>query len=233
MWATSPRLGAARRRPWVTLAAVANGDVGNRIGTAVTPRGAPATSGSRQQVGHSRRAQRGRVVFGAGSWRRVGVRPVRRPVDARVRAELLDEGLDLPARLLGRRGGAHRGAHYNVTRSHGVALKPCVPERLPVWIGGNRPASLRRAARWDGWIADSSGIGDRMLSPAELTRSIETIRTARSTDEPFDVAVLAQSGQGDPAAYSAAGATWWLENVHDRRGRLDEMQALVEAGPPT
>jgi hypothetical protein len=35
-----------------------------------------------------------------------------------------------------------------------------------------------------------------------------------------------------PAAYADAGATWWLENVHDMRGDLDEMLALVRQGPP-
>jgi hypothetical protein len=33
-----------------------------------------------------------------------------------------------------------------------------------------------------------------------------------------------------PTAYREAGATWWLENVHDRRGNFDEMLALVRHG---
>ena len=51
-------------------------------------------------------------------------------------------------------------------------------------------------------------------------------------DEDFDVAVLGQSDRGDPAAYERAGATWWLENLHDMRGSVDEVLALVTAGPP-
>jgi alkanesulfonate monooxygenase SsuD/methylene tetrahydromethanopterin reductase-like flavin-dependent oxidoreductase (luciferase family) len=218
--------------PWVTLAAVATATSRIRIGTAVTPVARRRPQVLAQQVATLDVLSGGRVVFGAGlggaesEFARFGD-----PAEPRVRAEMLDEGLDVLRRFWAGEEVHHRGAHYTVD---GVALKPLpVQERLRVWIGGNRPPSLRRAARWDGWIADSSGIGGRMLSPDELTRSIETIRNARSTEEPFDVAVLAESGQGDPAAYSAAGATWWLENVHDRRGPLDEMQALVEAGPPT
>src|SRR5947208_959018 len=90
----------------------------------------------------------------------------------------------------------------------GVTLAPApVQERVPVWIGGNRPASLRRAARWDGWLADSADPTGMTLSPDDVARSIE--RIARGDD--FDVAVLGQSDRGDPAAYERAGATWWLE----------------------
>ena len=46
-------------------------------------------------------------------------------------------------------------------------------------------------------------------------------------------AVLGQSDRGDPAAYERAGATWWLENIHDTRGSIDEVLALVTAGPST
>jgi hypothetical protein len=36
----------------------------------------------------------------------------------------------------------------------------------------------------------------------------------------------------EPAAYAQAGATWWLENLHDKRGAFDEVLALVRSGPP-
>jgi hypothetical protein len=47
----------------------------------------------------------------------------------------------------------------------------------------------------------------------------------------FDIAVLGQSDKGDPAAYGRAGATWWLENLHDRRGSHADVLALVRRGP--
>jgi hypothetical protein len=102
-----------------------------------------------------------------------------------------------------------------------------VQEHLPVWIGGNRPPSLRRAARWDGWLADSADPTGMTLSPDDIARSIEQI----GREDDFDVAVLGQSDRGNPAAYEQAGATWWLENVHDMRGSLDEVLKLVSAGP--
>ena len=47
----------------------------------------------------------------------------------------------------------------------------------------------------------------------------------------FDVAVLAERGSSDPRAYEEAGATWWLESIHDQRGSAAEMLELVAAGP--
>jgi hypothetical protein len=66
------------------------------------------------------------------------------------------------------------------------------------------------------------------LSPDDITRSIATI--GRSDE--YDVAVLAESNRMDPGAYAQAGATWWLENLHDKRGGVDEILALVQQGPP-
>jgi alkanesulfonate monooxygenase SsuD/methylene tetrahydromethanopterin reductase-like flavin-dependent oxidoreductase (luciferase family) len=217
--------------PWVTLATVATATSRIRIGTAVTPVARRRPQVLAQQVATLDVLSDGRVVFGAGlggaasEFGRFG-----EPEDPRVRAEMLDEGLDVLRRLWTGDEVRHRGAHYVVD---GVTLGPLpVQERLPVWIGGNRPPSLRRAARWDGWLADSTGIGGRLLSPEDLARGVETIRAARSSEEPFDVAVLMQSDQGDPAEYEAAGATWWLENLHDMRAPLEEVTALVETGPP-
>jgi alkanesulfonate monooxygenase SsuD/methylene tetrahydromethanopterin reductase-like flavin-dependent oxidoreductase (luciferase family) len=144
-----------------------------------------------------------------------------------MRASMLDEGLDLLRALWAAKEVVHAGAHY--TADH-VTLAPApVQECLPIWIGGNRPPSLRRASRWDGWIADSADPTGMTLTPDEVARSIETI----GRDDAFDVAVLGDSGRGDPAAYERAGATWWLENVYDQRGDVDEMASLVRSGPPS
>ena len=218
--------------PWVTLAAVATATSSIRIGTAVTPVARRRPQVLAQQVATLDVLSGGRVVFGAGlggaesEFGRFG-----EPVDTRVRAEMLDEGLDLLRRFWAGEEVQHRGAHYVVD---GVTLAPLpVQKRVPVWIGGNRAASLRRAARWDGWLADSADPTGMTVSPGELERSIETIRSARTSREPFDVGVLGRSDGSEPASYAEAGATWWVENVHDRRGPLDEMRALVEAGPPS
>ena len=213
--------------PWITLAAIASATARVRIGTAVTPVARRRPQVVAHQVATLDVLSEGRVIFGAGlggsesEFGRFG-----EPTDAKVRAAMLDEGLDLLRRLWSGAEVTHSGEHYTV---EGVTLKPPPAQpRVPVWIGGNRPASLRRAARWDGWLADSADPTGMTLGPDDIARSIERI----GRDERFDVAVLGQSDRADPAAYERAGATWWLENVHDKRGSLDDVLQLVERGPP-
>jgi probable F420-dependent oxidoreductase len=213
--------------PWITLAAVASATSRVRIGTAVTPVARRRPQVLAHEVATLDVLSQGRVVFGAGlggSLAEFG--KFGEPTDDKVRAAMLDEGLDVLRSLWSGEEVTHHGEHYTVD---GVTLSPTpVQERVPVWIGGNRPASLRRAARWDGWLADSADPTGMTLSPDDVARSVD--RIGRQDD--FDVAVLGQSDRGDPAAYERAGATWWLENIHDMRGSLDEAIALVAAGPP-
>jgi hypothetical protein len=70
-----------------------------------------------------------------------------------------------------------------------------------------------------------------VMSQADVRVGVK--RVGRS--DGFDVAVMGYTR--DPAdelpeSYREAGATWWLENVHDVRGSPDEMLARVAAGPP-
>jgi hypothetical protein len=65
------------------------------------------------------------------------------------------------------------------------------------------------------------------LAPDDVARSIA--RIGRSDD--FDVAVIGYSDRTPASEYERAGATWWLESVHDMRGTFEEMLELVAAGP--
>jgi probable F420-dependent oxidoreductase len=218
--------------PWVTLAAIASATSLVRIGTAVTPVARRRPQVLAQAVATLDILSGGRFVFGAGlGGSESEFAAFGEPSDAKVRAEKLDEGLALLRRLWSGEEVVHHGAHYDV---EGVTLAPVpVQQPLPVWIGGNRALSLRRAARWDGWLADSADPTGMALSPADVGARIETIRATREADGRFEVAVLGQSDRGEPRAYAEAGATWWLESLHDRRGTPEEILAVVEAGPPT
>lgn len=217
--------------PWVVLAAVACATDRLRLGTTVTPVARRRPHVLAQTVATLDVLSGGRVVFGAGlggsrsEFERFG-----EPGDPKTRAEMLDEGLELLRVLWTGEEVQHRGRHYTID---GVTLAPRpVQDRLPIWIGGNRTPSLRRAARFNGWVADSSDPTGMTLSPDDVAQRLGTIHAERRTADPFDVAVLGEAGRGDPAAYARAGATWWLENVNDRRGPVDELLEVIRAGPP-
>ena len=217
----------------MTLAAVAARTSSLVVGTNVTPLPRRRVHVLAHQVATLDVLSGGRTVFGAA----IGGIPEEfaafgEPEDARVRAAMLDEGLEVLRALWAGERVEHRGAHYTVD---GVTLAPLpVQEPLPIWIGGNSGPALRRAARYDGWSADTTNMEGFTRSPEDVAESLETIRGLRGGLHGFDVAVMGHVEQGDaetPAVFAEAGATWWLENVHDGRGDLDAMRARVRRGP--
>jgi alkanesulfonate monooxygenase SsuD/methylene tetrahydromethanopterin reductase-like flavin-dependent oxidoreductase (luciferase family) len=119
--------------------------------------------------------------------------------------------------------------------------RPVQQPRPPIWLGGMRPGALRRAARWDGWIAiaTSEDGASMALSPEAFGEKVERVMAERAAigrqDEPFDVAVFGYSdpgGAGLVASYAEHGATWWLESLSPMRGSVGALLAVVEGGPP-
>jgi alkanesulfonate monooxygenase SsuD/methylene tetrahydromethanopterin reductase-like flavin-dependent oxidoreductase (luciferase family) len=155
------------------------------------------------------------------------------------RAAMLDESALIIDRFLRGETVEHEGRHATV---HGVRVGPAPIQRPrpPIWIGGMKPGALRRAARWDGWIAiavDESGT--LTLQPEQLREMVARIDTHRRADGlhpmPFDVAVFGMSEPRDdavPRSFHQAGATWWLESLSPMRGSFDELLERVAAGPP-
>jgi alkanesulfonate monooxygenase SsuD/methylene tetrahydromethanopterin reductase-like flavin-dependent oxidoreductase (luciferase family) len=194
------------------------------LGTAVTPVPRRRVQNLAHTVATLDRLSGGRAVFGAGlggnrgEFERFG-----EDYSRERRIALLDEGLDILRRLWDGETVEHEGQSLVV---RGVTLQPLPVGRVPIWVGGKRRDALERAARYDGWIADSSEIDRMSLSPEEIAAKSERIGAD------VEVIVTGYSNMADPGGYAAAGATWWLESLHDRRGSPEEMLALVRAGPP-
>lgn len=215
--------------PWILLAAAAAATDRVLLGTAVTPlpRRRPAVVA--HQLATLDALAPGRIVFGAGLGGNEGeLRRFGEEVDEHARAEQLDEGLDVLRALLSGGEVRHTGAHYTVDA---VTLKPA-PGRLPIWIGGNAPRALRRAARFDGWLANSVTRTEMRLSPGEVAAKLERVRDA-GAGEGFDTVVMGYSEHDDTElrrSYADAGATWWLEAFPDTREPYEAALARVEAG---
>lgn len=181
----------------------------------------------------------GRLILGLGAG---GDQPdfeaFGEPWEASVRVAAMDEGSGLVDAWLRGETVEHAGARY-VARGVAVGPSPLQRPRPPIWFGGMRAGALRRAARWDGWIAvsileDGVTLG---LTPSTFEERVARVRQERAAaglGEPFDVAVFGQDGLGGARAadYDAAGATWWLESFSPMRGSFDELLAAVAKGPP-
>jgi alkanesulfonate monooxygenase SsuD/methylene tetrahydromethanopterin reductase-like flavin-dependent oxidoreductase (luciferase family) len=188
--------------PWITLAAAASATEGLTLGTAVTPLARRRPQVVAQQLATLEQLNGGDVVLGVGlGGNEREFTEFGEDFDPHVRAKRVDDGLEVVRRLWAG----------------------------PVWVGGNSQAALRRASRWDGWIANS-------LEPHAITMTVDELaekRTNLGRSDDFDVAFNGYSEAGESVhAYAEAGATWWLENVHDARGDPDALIARIEAGPP-
>jgi alkanesulfonate monooxygenase SsuD/methylene tetrahydromethanopterin reductase-like flavin-dependent oxidoreductase (luciferase family) len=211
--------------PWVTLAAVGLATERIHVGTGVTPVARRRPHVLAHQIATLDTLTGGRVIFGAGlggghgEFARFG-----EDEGARARAALLDEGLDVIRALLDGGVVEHNGAHFRVDR---VQLKPAPRGHVPIWIGGMSARARRRAARFDGWFADTTDKERITTTPAEFASMLEGYTFG-------EVAFMGYSDPGEHElhnAYEAAGATWWIEQVHDGRGERAAMVARVAAGP--
>jgi alkanesulfonate monooxygenase SsuD/methylene tetrahydromethanopterin reductase-like flavin-dependent oxidoreductase (luciferase family) len=188
--------------PLVTLAAVASATAGLTLGTALTPLPRRRPQVVAQQLETLERLNGGRVVLGAG----LG-------------------GNEREFTAFGEDADPHARARL---LDDGLELVRGLWDG-PIWVGGNSGPALRRAARWDGWLPNSLEPHRISMTAEELAGHVASI----GRGEGFDVAFNGYSEPGENVRpYADAGATWWLENLHDQRGDAEVLVARIEAGPP-
>jgi alkanesulfonate monooxygenase SsuD/methylene tetrahydromethanopterin reductase-like flavin-dependent oxidoreductase (luciferase family) len=235
---TGVSMGTVAPDPFVALAGVATATERLRLILSVVVLPRRRAQLVVQSVGTLDRLSEGRVVLGVGAGGDPGdLDAFGDGAQAAVRVAQMDAALAVIDPWL--RG---EPAALDVAGATPVTLgpRPVQLPRPPIWIGGMRPGALRRAARWDGWIAIAlSDDGSEMtLTPAALAEMVDRVRSERDAlgrMEMFDVAVLGRSSPtevGTAEAFADAGATWWLESLSPMRGSLEDQLTLVEAGPP-
>ena len=237
--------------PWVSLAAVAMRTERIRMGTMLTPLPRRLPWELAGQVATLDNLSGGRVVLPIGlgatddRWWLFEDDPGRR-----VRADQMDEALDLIQALWSGEPVTYEGAHYRARPAEVmVPPRPVQRPRVPIWAVGAwpRPKSMRRAARLDGWLPaymPRSG-GDHELTPELLRDGIDWLREQRAAEgltmDGYDI-VAEGTTPPDPAAavqivrpWAAAGATWWIDadwsDMEPGRVRAAALERL-RAGPP-
>lgn len=97
----------------------------------------------------------------------------------RDRGTRLDEMLELMADFWADGWAVQHGPHYELPRS---AMFPPPARSVPIWIGGNSPAGIRRAARFDGYIPMRLFDDQARAEFAEVDR----LRTEQGRTGPFE-----------------------------------------------
>jgi alkanesulfonate monooxygenase SsuD/methylene tetrahydromethanopterin reductase-like flavin-dependent oxidoreductase (luciferase family) len=236
--------------PWIGLAAVAMNTSRIRIGTLVTPVARRRPWVLARQTVSVDRLSKGRLILGIG----LGD-PVQwdygffgEETDAKIRAQKLDEGLEVLTGLWTGKPFSYTGKQFTLKEVTFVP-PPAQSPRIPIWVGGNWPhkAPMRRAARWDGFnpIRWEGG-----MTPDTWREALDIIKSHRTSDAPFDVVHGGRVPQDQwrkaadfVAPYAEAGVTWWIEDASPWRFDhsweiqwqpifTQQMNELIRRGPP-
>jgi alkanesulfonate monooxygenase SsuD/methylene tetrahydromethanopterin reductase-like flavin-dependent oxidoreductase (luciferase family) len=211
--------------PWVALAAMALSTDRIRLGTEVTPLPRRRPWKLARELATLDHLSNGRVVLGVGLGdveNDPGFSSVGEPLDARTRAELLDESLAVLDGLWQGDPFSFSGRHYSI-REVTFLPTPVQRPRIPIWVGGGwpNPGLRRRAPRWDG-ICAYIDTGDFDVwedqTPAYVAEITHLVKLERGTIEGFDIVTGGRSRGDDWGAdrvvidsLAEAGATWWIE----------------------
>ncbi len=224
---------------WMTLGLVAQATAHLTVGTMVTPlpRRHPETVALQAMT--LDRLSGGRAVLGVGIGDTKGDLAVTAtgagPLDdARERAQVLEESLDVLVGLWSGDPLTHHGAHFEADDARLVPT-PVRRQRVPIWVGGalTNAGPRARALRWDGACLY------RVPPPVWEDITPDDVRSLREDAgrDDFVICVGGRERRDDLAAerryvadLEAAGADWWQEFVPPRLS-LTEARRRIEAGP--
>jgi alkanesulfonate monooxygenase SsuD/methylene tetrahydromethanopterin reductase-like flavin-dependent oxidoreductase (luciferase family) len=237
------REGAAAVNPWITTAAIAQATARIRIGVMVTALARRRPWNVAREAAALDILSNGRLMFGAGlgslddEFSLFG-----EDSDPRVRADKLDEALEIVTGLWTGEAFSYNGERFQIEEVRFLPA-PIQSPRIPVLVAGRWPnrRPFRRAARWDGIFATHESVGhNETMTVEQTTEIVEYIHAHRAGDNrPLEVVIEGQTSGMDRdrdsetvAAYGRAGLTWWVEKLGWFRGTLNEMRGRIESGPP-
>ncbi len=226
--------------PWVALSAIACNTSVIRLGPLVTPLPRRRPWKVAREAASVDHLSKGRLIFGAG----IGAPPevefaaFGEEPNARIRAEKLDEGLDILQGLWMGEPFSYHGKHYRLDE---MTFIPRPHQKsIPIWIGGGVPhkAPFRRAARFNG-VAPVHSNWPEPVEPEHLVPILDIIKEKRGSLNDFDVVISGETSGTDGDAdrekiqtWEDVGVNWWLEDINNLRATFDPLLERIRAGPP-
>jgi alkanesulfonate monooxygenase SsuD/methylene tetrahydromethanopterin reductase-like flavin-dependent oxidoreductase (luciferase family) len=159
------------------------------------------------------------------------------PTDRKMRAAMLDEGLEILTGLWTGKPFEYQGEHYQVKKVTFLP-RPFQSPRIPIWVGGFWPHKrpFRRAAQWDGIFPLGNPYTPTPDTVCEIRAYIDQHRQSPS---PYDIVIMGGTPGNDAkaahkrvAAYQGTGLTWWLESLFRWRNSIEGMRQRIRQGPP-
>lgn len=235
---------------WVALAGAAMLTSRIKLGTLLTPVSRRRPWKLASETVTLDQLSGGRVILSVGLGAPdTGFAAFGEETDRKVRAELLDEGLEIITRLWSGERFSYQGKHYTIKPDFWTPPQPIQKPRIPIWVVGlwPRPKSVERALRYDAIIPagqDEHGQAYRALTPDEI-RAIRVYADAQRPGlPPLDIVIEGNTPIGDQAAgvaqvrqWEEAGATWWIESpwelpAPDEATKQELIRQRIRQGPP-
>lgn len=212
------------QHPWIMLSAIAARTERIRLGTSIflLPLSHPLEVA--EQVASLDVLSQGRMIFGPGlGYRKYEYDAVGLPYERRGR--LMTECLEVLRGVWENESYSHHGEFYSFDDVT-LTPRPVQQPGIPIWVGANSDAAMRRAARLgDGWIV---GFSDRL--PSLVPRLAEYRSIAAAHGRPSDVALMRLVGLGATRADVEAS---WLPAIYQMLRGYARVQAPTERGDRT
>ena len=233
---------------WVSLTAAAMQTERIRLGTLLTPLSRMRPWELASKAATLDNLSNGRVILSVGLGALdTGFEEFGEVTGRKMRAELVDEGLDILTGLWRGQPFNYDGKHYRIKETSFFPPPPPMQQpRIPIWVVGGWPymKSMRRVLRYDGVLPsmrDEKGQWQQ-ITPDGLREMKAFVTANRAETTPFDIVVEGETPGDDAERAEAtvrpwveAGATWWIEARWEAPRNAEGLQAVrerIRQGPP-
>ncbi len=226
--------------PWIILSAVAARTKRIKLGPMVTPLARRRPWKVARETVTLDHLSKGRLILGVGlggTCEEFGL--FNEPTEAKIRAEKLDESLEILTGLWEGKPFSYNGKHYNI-KELTFLPKPLQEPRIPIWVAGYWPNKLPfyRAAKYDGVVPAAEFNVE--FGPDKLREVLKIIKKKRGSLEGFEVVgggtttgINTSKDTEVVQPWLEAGATWFMEHITDWIGTEAELLARIQRGPPS
>ena len=212
---------------WISLALAAVRTTRIRLGTLLTPPSRRRPWELASQVATVDRLSDGRVILSVGLGAiDSGFDKFGEECDRRIRAELMDECLDIVVGLWQGQPFTYDGKHYTVQATEFPTIGQVVQEpRVPIWCVGalDRPKSMARALRWDGLLPQVGGNSHPSLAQVRAIRE-------QVGDRDYDIVIEGANSEHSPGRVGGGGRDV-VDRVDVERGQGDRRRARRQRPP--
>jgi alkanesulfonate monooxygenase SsuD/methylene tetrahydromethanopterin reductase-like flavin-dependent oxidoreductase (luciferase family) len=230
---------------WITLTAIACKTEKIRIGTMITPLSRMRPWKLASELITLDILSQGRVTLSVALGAiDTGFAEFGEETDRKIRAELLDEGLEVMTRLWQGKFN-YEGKYYHIRESAFFTRHPppslIQQPRIPIWVVAAWPweKSMKRALKYDGILPAIMPKKGKFedVTPEHIRQVAQYIDEKHPGENKFDIVVEGTTPINNPSKakesikpFEEAGATWWIESMWDQES-LDPVLERLREGP--